>query len=256
MKPVIGYDNFFTRFRSGIDPGQDATGANLGNWLTGPDSVWQIPVIGQSISAEVSVTLPSSMSADYFAVARHSLAGRQISVWRMVGSQWSFVASHTPVDSDAFLIPFSPVTSSQWRVLVNVQTPGQFMGVCAIGTRLELERGVFVGHDPITENERTVSVDNLSESGQFLGRKIIRMGAQSSIDPGNISADWARDHWRPFRKHAQKYPFFWQWNPKHHDDEVALCWQSSDPSLSNSGVGYLDQKGRIDLSMPINGIVR
>ena len=252
MKPRIGYRNFFVENRGSIT-GKGTNPENLGNWLTGPDSVWQLGTSGGSSFAAVSVLPP--MPANYMAVVRHNLVGATV-LAQSFNDTWVTRASFVPADQDAFWMSFDPVSASAWRILVENYTPPAYVAVCAIGIALDLERGLFVGHDPITENERTVSVDNLSESGQFLGRKLIRMGAQSSIDPGNISADWARDHWRPFRKHAQKYPFFWQWNPKHHDDEVALCWQSSDPSLSNSGVGYLDQKGRIDLSMPINGIVR
>ncbi len=79
---------------------------------------------------------------------------------------------------------------------------------------------------------------NVSESGTFLGRSMLKRGAKIEMALDHLSHSWVYDSWLPFMRAALLAPFFVKWNDRDHPDEVIYAWlnQASDleaPSISH-----------------------
>lgn len=240
MKPVIGYRNAGRNASSYIGPDADLAfnGLTYDGYKAFSTGVFDFGFIGPSVQC------------DYVGVAAHNLTGTV-----QVRANGSVVATHTVIGTSPFLIRFSPTTASEWTLRVqNFNTPAR-VNVCNIGLALELERGFWVGHSPMTHNRANRYINNLSESGQFVGRKLISEGANGSIEVDNISSAWIRDQWAPFSRDAEKYGFFLQHNPFQYPREVAYCWTTGDATVNQDGVGGPNNAGLNSISMNVRGIV-
>ena len=239
MKPLIGYRNIGRNANAFSAPDV----ANLFSGLTYDG--WQSGFGGfQTLSFTTS-----NQSANYFAVANHNLSGTvQLYVNGVLRGQ-KLVTSNSP-----FIATFGQVTGTSWELRINQATPA-YLNILNVGRILELERGVWNGHAPMTLNRSNRYINNMSDSGQLLGRKLISEGATGQISIANLSSDWVRDEWDLFTNDAERYGFFWQHNPSQYPDEVAYCWTTGDPRVTNSGVGGVDNKGRMSAELSVRGIV-
>lgn len=248
MKPRILYDNragtaleYSATFNSSLAP-LAFNGLTYDGWNS-------TSTADQSISASF---FQQAGNINMVGVQGHNLEGAIVEL-RLFGN---VVATHNVVSNDAFVIyhPNALQVASVTLRFINVQRPPAIRNIYA-GKVLELERGIFVGHNPIAFADADSYVNNLSDSGQFLGRKLIREGKETSIDVDNLSADWVLDNIPEFLESAKRRGFFWQWNPAQNDDQVAFVWTTSAPTISNTGVGYKANKGRLSLSMNVRGLV-
>lgn len=240
MNPVILYRNIFRGA-----PSNFSTGPLAANGLTYDG--WVSPVQGEAI---LGFTVWGSASA--VGIAGHNLAGTTVSVFR--DGQY-LAGTFLPTNSPA-LIHFSETSGSEWQIRTDAGTGGfSRINVAYAGIAMELERGIWAGHSPFGLNRDTGYASNVSDSGQLLGRKIIRQGAQGTIRVDNLSSDWVRDEWRPFSVSAERYGFFFQHNRNHFPDEVAYCWSTDDAGASNDRVGGPNNRGLMSAEISVRALV-
>ncbi len=125
------------------------------------------------------------------------------------------------------------------------------LGIVNIGQWLGLPMQQ-VGWTPARMARRTELNTNVSDSGQFLGRSLIRNGWEFDITGRLIDMDWAYDAWTPFMQHAERLPFFFKWEVDPTDvGDSAFCWVDSKqidrPTASTPF--------RVDVSIPVSAIV-
>lgn len=77
----------------------------------------------------------------------------------------------------------------------------------------------------------------MSESGQWLGRSIMRQGNDTQFSWRHLDPDWYRQRFAPFAERAKKYPFFIKWRPDLYDNAV-YAHTTDDISPSNMGGGH------------------
>lgn len=238
-KPVIGYDNLFLEAGTFVDTGtqyQNALNYNTFNgWLTGAaGSTFTFTATGD---AEV---------ADYFAFAAHDLHDNtgNIKLEYHDGAAWQTAAEMTPGTGDPFMILFDQVASTQWRVVVT-SVGAVTIGVIFAGTRLTLQRGFHVGHEPAGFGHNYKILNATTEGGQFAGQAVQRTGASGTISLEWITSAWMRTYWRPFVAHADSKPWFLMWSTETWANEVAYARsgasirsQNSHPSFMSSTVNY------------------
>lgn len=109
------------------------------------------------------------------------------------------------------------------------------IGVVYAGTSLIMQRGLYAGHNPINLSSMTEYRNAMSDSGQFLGRRIKRKGQQSNFSWANLTESWYRENFQPFVESAKTTPFFIQWRPDYQQEEVAFGYTTGDISPSNQG---------------------
>lgn len=198
----------------------------------------------ESVPAYVAFNQADAVEVDYIGIAGHNLysVGAMITVQHSNnGVTWSTVAIMEPSRDGALMIQFEPVTAKYWRVSIDGGIPT--IAVIYFGKVLVMQRGNYGGHSPGTLSRITDTMPNKSDTGQFLGRSIIRQGYGTSYAWSNLTANWYRQYFDPFVESARKYPFFIQWFPEKFPDEVLYAWTDDNISPSNMGVRDLMSVG-------------
>lgn len=128
---------------------------------------------------------------------------------------------------------FPAFAARYWRIRFLNGDPK--VAVIYIGKALAMQRSIYVGHVPITLSRQTITNNNLSENGQYLGRSIVRGGVSTVASFQHLKADWYRANFDPFVKSAREYPFFFAWRPDGAPNEVGYVWTNEDITPINTG---------------------
>jgi len=147
-------------------------------------------------------------------------------------STWTTQVSGAPTGRVAMFL-FESVTARYWRIQVTGAVPS--IAVVYIGAALAMQRKLYQGHTPLTLSRITETTQNTSETGQYLGRSIIRKGLQTSCEYQHLTADWYRANFDPFVEAARESPFFYAWRPEQYPAEVGFVWTTGDIRPSNTG---------------------
>lgn len=106
---------------------------------------------------------------------------------------------------------FDPVSARYYRLTFTAAAICR-VGVIALGKLMEFQRGFYGGFSPPSLNEQIDVTNNKSESGQYLGRSIVRNGVSPiTIELDPVTRAWVDTVWTPFRDHADLLPFVFKW---------------------------------------------
>jgi hypothetical protein len=128
---------------------------------------------------------------------------------------------------------FGTITARYWRI--RVRNAIAKIAVVYVGAALAMQRKIYQGHTPITLSRITETTQNTSETGQYLGRSIIRKGLKTSCEYQHLTADWYRANFDPFVEAAREAPFFYAWRPIQYPDELGFVWTNGDIRPTNTG---------------------
>jgi hypothetical protein len=186
-----------------------------------------------TLPATWSVDLGSAKNVDSIGMVGDMLGCTVAVQYSTNNSTWVTVDTRTVVTDRINMFLFLSVSARYWRVSVSVQIPR--ISVIYIGTALAMQRPIYQGHTPLTLSRTTDLSNNVSEGGQYLGRSIIRTGAESSAAWSNLRADWYRANFDPFVRAARTAPFFFGWRPAQYPAELGFVWTDKDIAPDNSG---------------------
>lgn len=184
--------------------------------------------------------LTSAQTVSVVGIAGHNLASTGstivIATAPTIAGTFTDRASLTPTDNDPLWFEFDPVSVQDVRVTITGGTDRE-VAVIYAGDPLRMTQPIYGGHNPIDLQAETSFRNNNSESGQFLGRDIIRRGLQTSYAWRHLDDQWIRDTFKPFIISARKKPFFIKWRPDYYD-AVAFGYAIDDIKPSNMGGGH------------------
>lgn len=120
------------------------------------------------------------------------------------------------------------------------------LGVFYAGRELAMYQPIYGGHNPIDLNSKVDYQSVMSDSGQFIGRNIIRRGGETTFNWRHLDPDWYRQRFQPFAESAKTRPFFIKWRPDLYDT-IAFCHTTDDLKPSNMGGGHR----LMSVSMPV-----
>lgn len=190
----------------------------------------------------VKLDIGSAETVDYVGLVG-MYAGIQIDLeYSFDDVSWTTVDSRIPANNDAIMYLFSEVTARYWRLSFSGGIPS--LAVAYVGQALVMQRGVYGGHSPAKLSRSTGYTTNITETGQFAGRSIVKKGYNTSISWDNLTANWYRANFDPFVKSARSYPFFIAWRPSTFPDEIVYAWTNSDIKPTNQG-----QRDLMDVSV-------
>lgn len=226
----ILYDNLFDNAITNIVAGQGLTNPNtFERW-----------VVAGAVQI-MTVIADDNKSIDSIAIGAHNLGsmGATIQVLTAATEGGAFTSRGiiTPTTDKSILILLNAQISVKIIRLVVTNGDGSEIGVLYAGVSLAMERPIFGGHAPIYLNAETTYSNNASETGNWLGRTIVRNGYSTSYKWQFLNDEWYRDNFEPFVVIARKKPFFIAWRPDIYPDEVAYCWLTGDPKPTNRGGG-------------------
>ena len=165
-------------------------------------------------SKTIKFQMPSDV-VDFVGIAAHNAGTHDNGVNISVGYATSVGGGVSNLDTmqfndsnGALMIVFNPVVAQEIIITFSASTSGLELGVIYAGLALEMPHGLWGGHAPIVLNGETKYQNTMSDSGNFLGRSIVRQGIETSYKWRHLDPDWIRSDFMPFVKSARKTPFF------------------------------------------------
>ncbi len=194
----------------------------------------------------ITFTLPLNVDIDTFCVGAHNLGSETFSVGvessnATTGAFVAFAIGQTPTDNKSMMFHRSSTADVRRIKLVCVGTGSISIGSVYAGVALQLMRPFYAGFTPPRWAEKTTYRNTNSSTGNFLGRDIVRVGGETSIDVNNLDNDWIETYFMPFKNAVKLSPYYIAWNLAAHPLDVALCQTSDDIELSPNGIRDLVQ---------------
>ena len=255
----IGYRNIVTA--AGLTVSSEQAGFP-GEALANPFTydLWR----PEAFPAQIDIGTATPETVDYIGLARHNLAGRLVRLEYFAGGEWVPLTSFVPESNRPAMVLFEPVTSDQFRVIIDeyaevgldldfqeqvyllAETSTEtdsYLSVLFLGEALAMARPIYGGHTPIPLSRRDAIQPARSDTGQFLGRTVVRQGYTASYQWQNLPAPWVRGYLKPFIDHAVAGSFFIAWRPDGYASEAGYGWIDQNTSASNQGVRNLMSYG-------------
>ena len=182
--------------------------------------------------------LSANADVNFVGIAAHNLSGQAITIQYSTsdGGGLTTLTTITPTSNDPILVTFDDLNVRE--IAINATWAGdREIGYIATGKTLQMPYPIYGGHTPIDLSPNTEYRNNVSNTGQFLGRSIIRQGVETNYRFRYLEPDFVRGDFTSFINSAKTKPFFIQWRPDLYPDEVAFGYTTEDIKLSNSGGG-------------------
>jgi hypothetical protein len=180
-----------------------------------------------------TITIQSTGSeVDYVGIARHNL--NQIGLRLSILYNGITVVDSIPVsDTQALLFLQNVATPTTIELVITGSTVPIRIGVLYVGKSLRLERGIGVGHTPITYGRDRVSINGVSDNGQYLGPIDVRQVNNTNVSLMNLTPDWYRANLDPYFDMSPRVPCFFAWKPEKYPNEVGYVWVVGNPRPVN-----------------------
>lgn len=252
--PMIGWHTAYTAGSQIVASFQDAdfpasNTANPSTYLK-----WKST---SAINQSLHITLPTTQSIDYVAIAAHNFGSALIPVGLGSGAgntQIADFAPAIPADDSVLLWRFNAVSTAHiWINLPMLTSPLKTtfpqIGVIYTGRLLYVQRRMYAGHVPITQGRSWKATNGMSESGQFLGRIITQEFRKTKIPFSLLDPTWYRANFDSFLQGARDAPFFFAWRPNTYPNELGYVWLTSEPAPTPTAPSNL-----ISVSLDVTGI--
>jgi len=180
-----------------------------------------------AVPAWIKVDAGSTVSCDAAAVAAHDIGSTGATVQVQSSpddATWTTQGSVAPTDDSVIIILFPSVSARYWRLRVIDAVAS--IGVAYIGSRLTFTRSVLSGHVALNNAKRVELMNTTTIGGQFLGNRIRRIGAETSVNFGLVDTGFADGDFAPFKDwYNDGHAFFFASSPLVWPDDVGYCWR-------------------------------
>lgn len=205
--------------------------------------------IAADTSTQTITIAAGAQEVDYIGIARHNLD--QVGLTITIKYDGVIVVPAQSVSSNQALLFLQGVASpSSVEIVIEGATTPPRISVLYIGKCTRLQRGLYVGHTPITYGRERTSVNGVSENGQYLGEIAVREMNSSKVSLKNLTPEWYRETLDPYFAQKPRPPAFWAWRPTGYPAEVGYVWIDGDPSMTNQLAN-----GMVEASWNFRGIV-
>jgi hypothetical protein len=222
-KPMLLYSNLFEDGTITVSSEtSDGQGANAIEDTT--FDFWT-PAVA---SASITVDRGFSAGADCLCIAAHDMAtqGANFTLQTSTdGVTYTAIGVFlSPLTDDTIIVLFPLTFSRYWRF--NIFNGPASIGVIKLGRRLVIDGGVISGHLSINHGKKIELLNSTSIGGQFLGNRIKRIGAETTIDFGLLERDFVDNDMAVFEDHYNSgRTFFYAGNPDFMPEDMGYCWR-------------------------------
>ena len=199
---------------------------------------------------EVKFQIGGTSDINYAAIAAADLVGETVQVLTAETEG----GAQTSAGYFVFTDNLPQIVKFESRTVAEVIISGTFtrqveLGVFYAGELLQMPRNIYGGHSPIGLSQKTSYQSAMSDSGQFLGRTIIRKGTAASYQWQYLEPVFYREEFQKFVQSATRFPFFIQWRPVEFPEEVSYVHTTGDIKPQNMTGGH----GLMSVSMNVVG---
>lgn len=180
------------------------------------------------------VDLGTAQGIDAFGLYKHNLGdiGGSLIVQystSSLGGSFTTLFSITPGAANSggnrtlFRINSDQVTARYWQFVFSGHNAPPEVGVLGLFATTMLPA---VDHPfPIPRlNRGTEIMNNQSEGGEFLARRVLRGGYRTGFKLGKVQETWARQYWDPVNAQLEVNPFFWAWDATRYPDDAYFAY--------------------------------
>lgn len=196
------------------------------------DSAWRSDSLPGS-AATWTLTFDADADVSYVGIAGHDLGTQNATVEIEVSDGlggWDAVAgsSVSPVNDDVILWLFDTVNTDAIRLTISVADDDPTIAVVSAGAVTEWPRRAVWTGTPITESDTVTFVNNLSDTGNWLGRTRTQTGQEFSVQVNNLPETWRVGELPDFKAHAngEDATFFIALRPGDDPNELAYAWST------------------------------
>jgi hypothetical protein len=179
--------------------------------------------------ATASFDAETSVAADFIGIAAHDVGtnGATIQVQSSTDNvNWTTRATVSPLTDETIVALFPEISARYWRVRLTNAIASY--GVIKLGKRLVIEGGLISGHVSIDHARRVELLTNNSMSGQFLGNRPLRIGAETELNFGFLETTFVDTQMATFERHFNNGgTFFYAGSPATLPRDIGYCWRSS-----------------------------
>lgn len=227
----IGYDNILQRndavvVASAQTPGWEVENATTWNGA----QQWR----GGGSVQSVTISFPAPVECNSWGVYRHTYGFAQSGSQTVRGQYssdgvvWNDLGVPvTPGNNDnrtLFQIHSSTVNVRYYRLLVDPAEITNQVSHIFFGKSVKLYGSPDTGFTPPSVAFEDKVINNISESGNFVGRSLIRKAMRTSFNISVVDANWVLNDWRDLLEVVQEHPFYFAWDSANYPTDVAYCW--------------------------------
>lgn len=178
-----------------------------------------------AVPAWIKVDAGSAVELDGAGIAAHTLgtAGAVIKLqYSLDNVAWVDVATDTPVTDELIFIAFSRITARYWRFYITGAIAS--IGVVSVGSRLKFSHGVLSGHTGLNNAIQSELMSTETVSGQFGPSRVVRRGAETSLNFGLVDTSFGDGLFASFRVHYNDGgTFFYAGSPLRWPKDIGYC---------------------------------
>ena len=179
-----------------------------------------------AVPAWIASDMGSAVICDSVGVSAHTMAtaGASFRVqYSSDGVSWTDAfASYTPTSNEDILVFFSAISARYWRFYTTGAIANY--GVIRIGEKLAFPNAPISGHKPLHHARTFEMLSNESMGGNFIGTRVVRKGAETSVNIGQVDRDWAETYVVKFEEHFNTgKTFFYCGSPLDTPADMGYC---------------------------------
>lgn len=209
-----------------------------------------------ALPATWTLVTAADANVDTVFIAAHNLGttGTTIAVQTAatVGGAFTTRATVVPTDNSAIAVMFnnagSPYVIREIRLSLTGASSDVEVGIIRAGVALQMTQPVYGGIQPIGLTRLVETQHAISETGQWLARRVQRQALRTEMTWTHLTAAWYRSTFEPFSLTLPQTPFGLIQNPSKMPESVAWCWVDQTPQPQNQGI-----KDFMQVSLPITG---
>ncbi len=227
----IGYENILQRADAVVVPTTEVADFEVANLISWNGAqVWKAAAGG---TQRITISFPVNVDVNSWGVYRHNFGalGAGVTVeaeYSTDGSSWTTLGSQVaPAVGDfstLFQIHGSTVMADFFRLSIVGATGNPIIANLFFGESLLVFGSPETGWVPPSVAFEDKFINNVSETGNFVGRSLIRKAMQTQFSISVVEANWVFANWEPLLQAVQAHPFYFSWDSANFPTDVAYCW--------------------------------
>lgn len=208
-----------------------------------------------AVPASQTLDYGSAVTCDGACIAAHDghLTGSTFVIqYSDDATSWTTASTYAPTTAETVFMLFPSVAARYWRF--RITGAACKVGVVMLGQRLGFPYGPLSGHVPFHHAWKSEMLTNMSDGGEFLGNRVVRTGAQFSVNVGSVGRDFAENDslFVSFERHFNNGgSFAYCGSPLYTPKDCAYCIRDGDAMA----VSWVEGDALADISFSVRGYV-
>jgi len=233
--PMVLWDNYLSYSTSTVTASTSTTDGPVANCYTETTyDYWQATALPAYVQIDLGTGYATKL-VNSVALIGHTIGSSGATVQLQSspnGTTWTTVSTViTPTDDTPILAIFADTSARYWRVYITGTTI-PVVGIVILGDRFVFPGGVMPSYTPIWQAQTVQLLQSKSLGGQFMGNRVLRQGADTSISLVAFSRAFAEADLQPFKAwYNGGHGFVWASGPSTFTKDIGYCWRKPNAEM-------------------------